>query len=164
MQTNPDILKLRELIRDIDVAMLTTIDEEQRLISRPMAMQKAEFDGTLWFFTRDDAPKANQLSKHHEVNVAFTNTRRNCYISIAGQAVVYHDREKARELWSPALKIWFKDGLDDPHLALLKVTANYAEIWEGPSNLVTKLIGFAKGLISDDHQLGGEHQKFAVNQ
>src|SRR5690606_30642051 len=45
------IEKLRELIKDIDIAMLTTVDEDGSLRSRPMGTQEAEFDGDLWFFT-----------------------------------------------------------------------------------------------------------------
>ena len=43
--------KLWEIVRDIPVALLTT-DDHGTLRSRPMVAQQANFDGTLWFFTR----------------------------------------------------------------------------------------------------------------
>lgn len=46
-----EIETLRELIKDIDMAMLTTATEEG-LVSRPMKTQEVEFDGDLWFFTK----------------------------------------------------------------------------------------------------------------
>jgi len=162
MDTNGDIQKLRELIHGIDCAMLTTVDPAGRLISRPMAAQHSEFDGDLWFFTRDDSPKADHVLHNREVNVTFTNSKSGTYVSVAGKAAVFRDRAKAEELWSPAYKVWFPGGLDDPHLALLKVTVQMAEYWRGPSNPVTRLFGFAKGLLTDDKQLGGEHRKMAI--
>lgn len=54
--------KLRELIKDIDIAMLTTIDEDGTLRSRPMGTQKAEFDGDLWFLRGWMAAKSMRLS------------------------------------------------------------------------------------------------------
>ena len=57
-----DTAKLGELIKDIRVAMLTTVDNEGRLHSRPMATQQTEFDGTLWFFTDSDSVKVHELS------------------------------------------------------------------------------------------------------
>ena len=45
------IQKLAKMIEDIDFAMLTTVQPDGTLRSRPMSTQRAEFDGTLWFFT-----------------------------------------------------------------------------------------------------------------
>lgn len=163
MQNDQDLSKLRELIRVTDVAMLTTVDSNEKLISRPMALQELDDDGVLWFFTRDDAPKSKQLAKHHEVNIAFQDRGKNKYVSMSGTGVVSRDREKARELWNPALGIWFREGLQDPHLALLKVTVESAEIWDGPSNVITKIAGFAKGIFLGDKSLGSDHEKIAVN-
>jgi hypothetical protein len=42
-----DVEKLAELIKDIEYAMLTTAMPDGSLRSRPMATQKAPFDGTL---------------------------------------------------------------------------------------------------------------------
>lgn len=43
--------KVQELIKDIDIAMLTTISEKG-LVSRPMKTQDVEFDSNLWFLTK----------------------------------------------------------------------------------------------------------------
>ncbi len=47
--------KLASMIRAIKVAMLTTVNPDGSLRSRPMATQEAPFDGTLWFFTRESS-------------------------------------------------------------------------------------------------------------
>jgi general stress protein 26 len=51
------IEKLNLLIKDINIAMLTTIDKGV-LRSRPMATQETEFDGELWFITNKQTKKA----------------------------------------------------------------------------------------------------------
>ena len=51
-------------ISDAKVAMLTTTTPDGRSVSRPMALQEAEFDGDLWFFAYDDSAKARQISAH----------------------------------------------------------------------------------------------------
>ena len=47
-----DFQKLREMIKEIDFCMLTTVDENDNLHSRPMSLN-SEVDeaGNLWFFT-----------------------------------------------------------------------------------------------------------------
>lgn len=51
MINQEELETVRELIKDIDTAMLTTVTEEG-LVSRPMKTQEIEFDGDLWFFTK----------------------------------------------------------------------------------------------------------------
>ena len=44
--------RLREIVRAVDICMLTTVDERGDLHSRPMSNNReVEFDGDLWFFT-----------------------------------------------------------------------------------------------------------------
>ena len=45
------IYKVRELLQDMRIRMLTTVQADGTLHSRPMAMQQAPFDGEPWFFT-----------------------------------------------------------------------------------------------------------------
>lgn len=60
MINQEEIETLRELIKDIDTAMLTTVTEEG-LVSRPMKTQEVEFDGDLWFFTKKETAKYEEI-------------------------------------------------------------------------------------------------------
>ena len=51
--------KLVELAKDIHIAMLTTVDDEGHLTSRPMAHQQVEADGDLWFFVEKSSPTSD---------------------------------------------------------------------------------------------------------
>ncbi|MCU0493611.1 MAG: pyridoxamine 5'-phosphate oxidase family protein, partial [Chloroflexaceae bacterium] len=62
-----NMLKLREMIKDIQFAMFTTQEPDGTLRSRPMGTQQTEFDGDLWFFTGDDSPKADEIRHEHQV-------------------------------------------------------------------------------------------------
>ncbi len=50
---NENIRKLGEMIKEIKFAMLTTAEPDGTLRSRPMATQATEFNGELWFFTKE---------------------------------------------------------------------------------------------------------------
>jgi general stress protein 26 len=53
--SNPgDFAKLGELIRDIRVALLTTVGRDGRFHTRPVQTLQVEADRTLWFFTDCD--------------------------------------------------------------------------------------------------------------
>ncbi|MFI7605079.1 pyridoxamine 5'-phosphate oxidase family protein [Micromonospora sp. NPDC049366] len=134
------------LIRDARICMLTTIGLDGRQMSRPMALQDADFDGDLWFFAYADSAKLRQIRVNPEVNVAFSDQRRHSWVSISGTAIEAYDRERARRLWNPTLTTWFPDGPDTPGLALIKVHAGSAEYWDSPGGTVTNLLGSARAL------------------
>jgi general stress protein 26 len=153
------IRKLAELITDIEFAMLTTVDADGSLRSRPMAVQRQEFDGDLWFFTRASAPKVEEVEREEEVNVSFARPDKQQYVSVSGKARVVRDRAKIEELWSPELKAWFPEGSDDPDLALLRVRAERAEYWDGRSSAVAHLVGLVKAVATGTSYEPGENEK-----
>ncbi len=149
--------KLRELMKGIDFAMLTTVDDDGGLHSRPMSTQEAEFDGDLWFFTSEDTGKVSDVERDARVNVNYARPDDHTYVSVTGTALVLNDRAKMQELWSPIYKAYFPKGLDDPNLRLLKVEVTEAEYWEG-HGLLRTVIGFAKALAGQEAELG-ENEK-----
>jgi general stress protein 26 len=152
------VARLKELLEDIDFCMLTTIDSGQ-LRSRPMSTQQAEFDGDIWFFTDDNTHKIEEIKKDDRVCATYSKPGDSTYVSVSGRAEIVRDRAKMEELWSPILKAWFPEGLDDPHLCLLKVTAEQAEYWESSSGKVVQLLGFVKAIATGEQADWGENRK-----
>ena len=152
------IEKLNELINDIQTAMLTTIDGGV-LRSRPMATQKAEFDGTLFFLTGADTHKDEEIKKDNRVNVSYAEPSDNIYVSVSGTAQTYHDQAKIDELWNPFYKAWFPEGQTDPNIRVLKVTVEQAEYWDSSSSTIVHLVGFLKALATGEQYDGGENKK-----
>ncbi len=143
-----DIQILQKEIKGIKIAMLTTSDKDGLLKSRPMATQETEFDGTVWFFTRDESPKVNAIESHQQVNLSYADHQANRYVSIAGAATIVRDRAKIKELWSPAMKAWFPEGVDDPNLALIRVDAEGAQYWDFASKTLVQIAGFVKAVVT----------------
>lgn len=158
------IERLAELIKDIDFAMLTTVDDDGTLRSRPMSTQKAPFDGELWFFTDTHAPKVDEIEQTHQVNLAYADPKNQRYVSISGNAQLVIDAAKKRDLWEPSHKIYFPNGPEDPNVALLKVTVSKAEYWESSSNAVGRLIDYAKAFVTSDESQLGENQKLNLSR
>jgi general stress protein 26 len=158
-ERNERIRKLAELISDIEFAMLTTIEPDGSLRSRPMATQKQDFDGDLWFFTRASAPKVDEVEQDQNVCVAFARPGKQHYVSVSGRARLVRDRAMIERLWNPAYKAWFPAGLDDPDLALIKVSAEKAEYWDGQTGAVAHLVGLAQAAVTGRSYQGGENEK-----
>ena len=64
-----DIAHFGRLIKDIKFVMLTTREVGgNTLVSRPMTLQKMEFDGDLWFFASWSSILLNQIENNPFVN------------------------------------------------------------------------------------------------
>jgi general stress protein 26 len=148
MDHQEHIAKLAKLIKGIRVAMLTTIEADGCLRSRPMQTQDTAFDGTLWFFTWVDSAKVHEIQRDQHVNLAYANPSDEVYVSVSGTARLVRDRAKIEELWNPIHKAWFPKGVDDPNIGLLRVDVEKAEYWDSPSSKVVQLIGFTKAVLT----------------
>ena len=153
--------KFKKLTESIDFCMLTTISGGQ-LRSRPMSTQEMDENGELWFFTSDQTHKVDEIEADSRVNVAYSKPDDNTYVSVSGRGSISKDRQKIEELWNPVLKAWFPKGLDDPNLALLKVSVEEAEYWDSPNSTIVQLAGFLKALVTGQEAKGGEHGKVSL--
>ena len=157
-----EIQKFGELIKDINIAMLTTALPDGSLRSRPMATQAGEFDGTLWFFTGKETEKVHEIQDDQHVNLSYSKPSEQKYVSVSGRASVLRDQAKIDELWSTPLKAWFPDGKDDPNIALLKIQVESAEYWDTPSSTMVHLIGMVKATVTRQEYNPGENEKITL--
>lgn len=154
--------KLKGMLEGIDFTMLTTV-ARGRLHSRPMSTQEMDENGDLWFFTSDDSRKVSEVDADNRVNAAYSDTSGNTYVSVFGRAEVVNDRAKIEELWNPIHKAWFPEGVDDPHLCLLKVSIEEAEYWDAPSSKFVQLAGLIKALATGTEADYGDHGTIRIS-
>ena len=158
-----DFQKLREMIKEIDFCMLTTVDENGDLHSRPMSLNsEVDQEGNLWFFTSQTSHKVSEINRTPKCNASFAKPDDSRYVSITGTAELVTDKKKIEELWKPALKAWFPEGPDGPDVALLKVAIEKAEYWESPSSTVAQVIGFVSAIVTGKEAGWGENKKLEL--
>ena len=56
-----------------------------------------------------------------------------------GHATVGRDRRKMEELFTPIIKTWFPEGLDDPHLTLIRFEAGRGNFWDSKAGMLQVL-------------------------
>ena len=162
-EQSQQIQKLRELIKDIDYCMLTTVDDDGCLRSRPMASNgQIDANGDLWFFTYASSHKVVEVDRQNQVNVSFSDPKKQQYVSLSGTAEIVRDRAKMQQLWKPELKAWFPQELNEPDIALLKVNAEKAEYWDAPAGWVAKTLGFIKAATTGEKAGSGENAKISL--
>ncbi|MCO4755331.1 MAG: pyridoxamine 5'-phosphate oxidase family protein [Bacteriovoracaceae bacterium] len=156
MLANSDKDKLWEMIKPLKYGMLSTYDKD-RIRSRPMALTQSEFDGHLYFYTRDDTHKVEEINEKHEVGISFSSPEEKTYVSLSGRAHLSRDRDLIKKFWSPILNAYFQDGVDDPHIALMKIEVEACEFWDSDKGRMSELFELAKSYVRGESPDLGEH-------
>lgn len=123
------IAKFRDLVRNVNVCMFTTVDDRGRLFSRPMTTAHIDDEGNAWFFTNEFSEKIQELSADNKIYLIYSHPGKNVYVTVRGTCSVVLNRKKIDEYWDPILKAWFPEGREDPRLCLLKVVTEEADYW-----------------------------------
>jgi len=140
--------KVRKLIEDSRLAMLTSIDEDGRLVSKPMATQEVEFDGDVYFIAERSSHKVRNITRDPRVNVAYSSS--SAWVSLSGEAEVLEDADKLSELWNTFTDAWLEGGPENPENVLIKVTAAAAEYWDTPNSKVVQVVNLVKAKVTGE--------------
>jgi general stress protein 26 len=157
-----DLEKLKDVLDGIDTAMFTTVAGDGRLVSRPLRMQEIDEDGAMWFVTDRHSHKIDELAARPRVNVAFAAPSDNTYVSISGKATVLFDKARLNQLWSPAMTVFYPDGVDDPDLCLLRVDMDGAEYWNSPGGVVGNALYLAMAAITGEAGVLSENRSMEL--
>lgn len=145
--TSDQLDTIRSIMKSVRTAMLTTVDDDGALHSHPMTTQQAEFDGDCWFIASDSSDSAGQLAARPQVNLAYASS--SSWLSLAGSAELVRDEAKKRELWNTFTDAWFENGVDDPSVVLIHVSAESAQYWETPGRVAT-VVSMLKAKVTGD--------------
>jgi general stress protein 26 len=148
--------QLWERLEGARVAMLTTVDADGAMRSRPMWTQGDGFDGSLWFFISDRAPAVEAIAKNSRICLSYAAPENDLYVSIVGRGALVDDTAKVKELWNVYAEAWFPEGVDDPHLRLLRVDVEEAELWEDKKPKVLQFAEVVLGAVTGKVPKSGE--------
>lgn len=153
-QNHPEFARLRELIQDLPVAMMTHVDSDGSLVSRPMSPLEFDRNGALWFYIDLRHAKVEHMGV---ANLSFADSARATYVSMSGRGQIQVDRARIAQLWTPLARPWFPDGPDSEHLALLKFIPDAAEYWDAPKSSMVRMVALAASVIAGKPIRQAEH-------
>jgi general stress protein 26 len=116
-----------EILRGLQTAMLITRSPDGTLHGRPMGVADATNDGALWFITKIDSPKVEELLDDPWAMVTAQTSSQ--FATVLGSVEIVRDARKLEEIWKETYKVWF-DGKDDPEIVLLRFSPEQGEYWD----------------------------------
>jgi len=140
--------KIKELAKKADICLFTTNLATLPLTTRPMSTRDVDEEGCIWFFSRKDSKKNQELSADNRVQLFYSNISSSEYMTLYGRVTILKDDTKAKELWSALAKTWFNEGYDDPELTLLKMEPEDGYYWDTKDGKVVSLVKMIAGAIT----------------
>jgi general stress protein 26 len=153
--------KIWKRVDSIRFGILSTVDSEGGISARPLTTQAVENESRLLYFIGADGGLSHLAEEGSQVNVTYSDSGDNFFVSLGGTATVYRDAAKAKELWSKLNEAWFPGGPTDPNLMLLRVDVARVEYWDSGSSRIVQFLTMAKAAITKTPPTDvGEHGKF----
>jgi general stress protein 26 len=153
IQASASLDHVARLIDDIPIAMLTTVEADGALASRPMAALEMDAGGALWFFIDLRTSKVEHL---RVANLSFADLAHGTYVSLSGRGEIDTDRGRIERLWSASAIRWMPDGPDSPNLALLKFVPDAADYWDEPNSSMIRAFGVIASMVAGKPVAMGE--------
>ena len=119
-----------------DMTMMLGLDGAEDGHVRPMAAQLDGEHGPIWFFAAKDSDLVRTLGNGHRAIATFASKGHDLFASVRGNLTLDNDRAVVDRLWNRFVAAWYPGGKDDPNLALVRLDAETAEIWESGSGLI----------------------------
>ncbi len=148
LQGKEAIEKIKELAKKSSTCFFCTdIETGKPFAARPMAVQKVDDDGCLWFLSAKDSHKNLEALTDPAVQLLFQGSDYSDFMSIYGTATISRDKAMIKELWSPLFATWFTEGVDDPRITLIKIDPVNSYYWDTKHNMAVGLIKRTVGAI-----------------
>lgn len=142
--------RIKALLADMDVAMLTTESSDAELRSRPMTLEKRDFDGELYFLASSSMTARKDIAASPRVNVSCADSKGHRYLALSGDAEWLDDRERIRAMWRAWYSAFFPGGPEDPGLGLIRIKVTWAEYWDSPGTMAL-VWSLAKSVVTGGH-------------
>lgn len=163
LESKEALEKFSKLVNDVRTCMFITnnrSDEHEH--TRPMATVDVEENGTLWFYTDIRSVKVEEVGNDREVHLVYSHPGKDSYLDVWGTASVVTDKAVIKEKWTPMVKVYFSDGVDDPNIALLKVVPQDCYYWDTETGKMIYFLKAAASIVTGKRLAEGAEGKLNV--
>ena len=94
---------------------------------QPMTAFAEPETGELWFFSRDDTDLVQEIGAGAAAMFVFQ--QKDIQACLAGRLSLQRDRARIDRYWNAVVAAWYPDGKEDPHLALIRMALDDAQVW-----------------------------------
>ncbi len=94
--------------------------------------------GQLYFFGSKSENLVTCMGQTHKAVATYASKGHDLFAHIHGTLVLDHDHAVIERLWNPVIASWYRQGKDDPDLALIRFDTDSANIWKAETGATLK--------------------------
>ncbi len=144
--TPANLQQLVDVIKDFDIAMLTTVDTDRRFHARPMHIADVADDATITFVISIDNELVKEFTDDNRAGVTLQGN--HAFATLSGMLCLDADGTRVEELWSERWRAQFPDGPRDPELRLLNFRPDVGAYWiDGQETGFDELLAAGRSII-----------------
>ena len=148
--------KIKNIVEDIDFAMLATKLGSIPFFAIPMSTKKVDNEGNIWFLSGRDSEHNQHIHNDKRIQLIYSKPSDHTYMILYGGASIVTDHTVLKELYSASDDNWF-DGVDDPNLSAIKFSPIEAHCWEPKHNKLVTMFKMGVGMITGEQpEIGKE--------
>ena len=128
------ITAAREIMKAARTCVLITLDGKSNPMARIMDPFPPENDFTVWFGTKSQSRKVNQIKNNSTVTLYYQDSDASGYVVIHGNAQIVDDQKEKEKRWKDEWKAFYPNNKDG--YILIKVSPKWMEILSFPRGIV----------------------------
>jgi len=130
------ITAAKEIMAEAGTCVLITLDAESNPMARIMDPFPPESDFTIWFGTKSQSRKVNQIKNNSTVTLYYQDSDASGYVVIHGNAQIVDDPEEKEKRWKDAWEAFYPNNKEG--YVLIKVSPEWLEI-----------LSYSRGIVGD---------------
>ncbi|SNT71326.1 pyridoxamine 5'-phosphate oxidase family protein [Psychrobacter sp. LV10R520-6] len=163
MSNQEKIDKIQEVIKDVNFAMMTTINKKGDLHAWPMTTTETSIGAKeIWFIGDKTSDVVKDIQDNPRVGLSYATQDAKNYVSVSGNAELSDDKDKLDELWSPIASAFFEHGKEDENVQLIKVVPHGVECWISGSSTVN-MFKMAAAAVQDGKTAEDVGEQFNIS-
>ena len=119
---------------------------------QPMAPFADPTTNTIWFYTKDDTHVAQAVKPGTRAHFCVVGKHHDYHACLAGHIELRPDPTKIDDYWNSVVAAWYEGGKKDPHLTMLALHVDDAEIWVSTDSTLKFGWEIAKANLTGDKE------------
>lgn len=141
--------KIKDMVENIDFAMMATNLKQTPLHMVPMSTKKVDPQGTIWFLSNRNSTHNQNILKDSYLHLIYVDKSDMQFLNLYGVASITNDKQIIHELYGKADDTWF-EGEDDPNITAISVKPSEAYYWDTKNNKLITLLKMGMGAVTGD--------------
>jgi len=143
--------KLKEMVNNIDFAMMQTNLKFTPAHTVPMSTKEVDKQGNIWFLSNKNSDHNKHIMEEGASQLIYSKPSDMEFLTVYGEASISTDSADIDRLYGKMDDAWF-DGKDDPNITAIKIAPRDCHYWDTKGSKLVTLFKMGMGILTGEKQ------------